>query len=313
MSDLRVDVVEFAPEHASHIAAITTSAFANIAEAQRPVGLSVDTISTWLGPGNPAGRSTVAMATVGDRPAGCCVGMANRFRTTAGRVLTAHHIGFFFVSADVQGKGVGRRMLEQLTAHLTRIPDSFIYSFPNARSIPVFRKLGYASVTRLPTTIVPKHVVPRGARTQSPGAGLPTWTYDYQGVGFLRDREVFQWRYNVPGRYSLLEIKGAQRSCLAVLTVHRFAGVQFTVLVDIFSARIAEDVPAVLQEVRGVREGGRLCYVTTNLLQGLLPLRASVPGALNPRPVELLLWPNALITRDDLASVPYLTGDWLGF
>ncbi|HEX5041523.1 MAG TPA: GNAT family N-acetyltransferase [Candidatus Polarisedimenticolaceae bacterium] len=310
---LQVEVVEFAQEHASQIAAITRSAYANIAEAQRPVDLSVETISTWLGPGNPAGRSTVAIATVGDRPAGCCVGMANRFRTSAGRVVTAHHIGFFFVSADAQGQGVGRAMLEQLTAHLSGIPGSFVYSFPNARSIPLFRKLGYASVLRLPTTIVPKRILPGAAGSEIPGADRSRSIIDYHGPGFLRNGEVFAWRYGVPGRYRLVEIESGQGACLAVLASHRFAGVRFTVLVDIFSANIPEDVHAVLQAVRAVRDGARLCYLTTNLLRGLLPLRASVPDALNPRPVELVLWPNALVTHDDLRAVPYFTGDWLGF
>jgi len=313
MSPLRVDVVPFEQEHASQIAAITKSAYANIAQAKRPVDLNVDTISTWLGPQNPAGRSTVAIARLGGHAAGCCVGMANRFRTTAGRVLTAHHIGFFFVSADAQGKGVGRTMLEQLTAYLAGMPDSFIYTFPNGRSIPVFRKLGYASVMRLPTTIAPKRVLPLRARTETVGAGVPTWTFDDSGPGFLRNHEVFAWRYSALGRYSLIEVKTRQRSCLVVLARHRFAGLDFTVLVDIFSANIAEDMRAVLQAVRSVSDGGRLCYVTTNLLRGLYPLRVSVPDSLNPRPVELLLWPNALVSTDDLANVPYLTGDWLGF
>ena len=148
-----IQVAEFAASHSEQIAQITAAAYANIPESQRPVAADVVAIAKLLGDENPAGRSIVAIAFIDNEPVGCCVGIANRYRTVMGTVLTAYHIGFFFVSAKSQGKGVGRLLLDALTRYLIPIPNSFIYSFPNARSIPVFRKLGYSSVSRLPTWI----------------------------------------------------------------------------------------------------------------------------------------------------------------
>ena len=123
----RVDVTDFAPHHAQQIADLTASAFGHIAEFERPVGMNAARIGQWLGPANPAGPSVVAIATVDDRPVGCCTDIAFRFRTAAGAILVTHQMAFLFVSSAAQGKGLGRSLLATVTRHFSHMPDSFVY------------------------------------------------------------------------------------------------------------------------------------------------------------------------------------------
>jgi len=102
---------------------------------------------------NPAGRAWIAVAREDDRAVGSAAALPARFARKDGRILIGWQVGTFVVDAAQQRKGIGTALLAALSGALKDRPDSFLYSYPNRRSIPVFERHGYSRKGRTPTRI----------------------------------------------------------------------------------------------------------------------------------------------------------------
>ncbi|MAE95665.1 MAG: hypothetical protein CL910_13490 [Deltaproteobacteria bacterium] len=310
MLNLRVEL--FGADHAEALADLAGRAYAAFGSEARPRDTPAF-VAHMQGDENPAGRAWVAVAEQG----GVCVGnvsaIPSRFRTRDGRTVTGYQIGYFTIDGSQQRKGIGARLLEELRAVLRAQADSFVYGYPNRRSFAVLDRLGFQQVCEVRTWI---HA-PAPFRSPTPGTIAPEAAAaslaDLPGgeggpLGFVRDAAYFRWRFCGPDageRYHFVR----DGDLLLALAHHRFKGLGFTILVDAFPDRLAGAYPEVLKAARAA-SGGPL-YVTTNM-KG--PMGIRVPRSLDPRPVPLLVDPvDSAIDLVELAGVPLMTADWMGF
>lgn len=339
---MKVDVVPFDGSLAASVAALAQRAFAEVSKDAQPV-LSAALAENFLGPSNPAGISQLALAREGDDIVGSLAAVPARFRRSDGHVALGFQIGFFFVDIRAQGKGVGSSLLRALTDAFRNRDDAFLYTFPNARSIGRFDKLGYDRVASIPTYIylptpsdIPLRLFParmlkkRGIEpvfvdaAEAKRCARALFATAPPQVGLMRDAAFFAWRYcgaEADQRYRFVRCtaKEDSSSLVLVLAQHRFSGIPFTILVDVLSSDLFAVYRAAISVAR-LMGGSPLIYANTNL--GCLapprshatPLGARVPRAANPRPVELMRFPaDTVMPREDLAKSLFLTGDWMGF
>jgi predicted N-acetyltransferase YhbS len=333
---VKLEIADADPAHAAIVEDLARRAFAGVRRGARP-DQGAGFIAHLLGPSNPAGVARVALAHdagAGGRALGSLVAIPARFRRRDGRVVTGYQVGYFFVDHRGQGQGVGTALLAGLTAALRSEPDSFVYTFPNPRSIGHFDRFGYERVASIPTYLYPPAPVARGDVRDAAGR---EWTIESVGAaaaarvaatdvaplppepGFTRDVEHFAWRYCGPEsgaryRFAVCRARDGGEVFVAVLARHRLLGAPFTVLVDVLSADLACHYVAAVR-VAGRARGRAPVYANTNLARAARrPPGLPVPRLVNPRPVELLKLPGeGGVSRAELAGSVVITGDWLGF
>jgi predicted N-acetyltransferase YhbS len=346
---VKIEISNFQAIHAPLVEQLARRAFHDVAEGARP-DQAPEFISHILGPLNPGGPSRLALARDESGVLGCLAAIPFRFRKANAREIIGYQIGYFFVDHDAQGKGVGSALLSGLTEDLQGDPSSFVYTFPNPRSIGRFDRLGYSRVGEIPTILYP--VFSRLRRKMSAirdRAGC-TWQLEVidsetaariaqsafavmpKTVGFRRDSASFTWRTCGPGansryRFALcrtVRVGGESPSecetCfIVVLAEHRMLGIPFTIVVDILSIDLACHYDAVIRAA-GILGNSPLVYVNSNLHQltssssGSHPFGISVPNSVNPRPVELLmLSEEGCVHPSELAKSLFFTADWMGF
>lgn len=169
-------------------------------------------------------------------------------------------------------------------------------------------------------------------------------------AGFVRDRRYFLWRFFGPDsaqRYEFVvcTARGEKRAFVLALARHGFKGLRFTILVDAFPnifaaepALVADepellaDEPALLAhkpalfagdpalavraaQVTGRRAGAWFVYLNTSARATPgTPWSVRLPRARNPRPVQLMIYPeNSAISADELGASLAMTADWNGF
>lgn len=332
---LSVEVSPFEERHAEAQLELVRSAFSGVSEGARPKE-TADSLRHIHGAANPAGRAWLAFARRAGQLAGSVAAVPYRFLRRDGAVVTGWQIGTFVVDAAAQGQGIGRALLAGLTAEVERLPDSFVYSYPNRRSIAVFDRHGYRRLGSVPTRIHPPWPGPGAAWTvrriearEVPDELSRLAPAEPPPPGFVRDAPYFVWRFCGPAadeRYRFVACRGpsGRDGLVVALASHRFLGLRFGVLADacpdVLDRQHGIAVRAAGAEAR--RDGAWLLYVNSNVgrLGGGrarprgVPWSLPVPDARNPRPIELLYHaPGAAVGPEELAGSLALTADWGGF
>jgi predicted N-acetyltransferase YhbS len=346
---VKIEISDFRAIHAPLVERLARRAFHDVAEGARP-DQEPEFISHILGPSNPGGSSRLALARDESGVLGCLAAIPFRFRRVEAAEAIGYQIGYYFVDHDAQGRGVGSALLAGLTEDLRGNPSSFVYTFPNPRSIGRFDRLGYRRVGEIPTMLYPAFSKLRRKRSAIHDAAGNTWQFElidaeaaariaesdfsttHEIVGFRRDSASFVWRTCGPGadsryRFALCRMlraggktPGEYETCfIVVLAEHRMSGVPFTIVVDVLSMDLASHYDAVIR-VAGILGHSPLVYANSNLHKlpssrsRTYPFGISVPNFVNPRPVELLmLFEEGCVHTSELMESLFLTADWMGF
>jgi GNAT superfamily N-acetyltransferase len=342
---VKIEISVFDPSYAPAMARVAQRAFAEIPEQAQP-SLTADFVAHILGVSNPAGSSRVALAYEEGEVLGSVAAIPTRFRRQDGRVVTGNQVGFFFVDHRAQGRGFGAALLAELTATIRDDADSFIYTFPNPRSIGLFDNYGYERVASIPTYVYPttprailarmtakKVLRERGGRVwefESLDAGAAERSaHEFpaepaRDVGLIRDGAYFAWRYcgtDADKRYRFVLCRAEEEHewFLLVLAHHRFSGIRFAIVADVLSADLPYAYGRAVQAARLMGDSA-FVYANTNLKRipgaraSALPIGVPIPCTANPRPVELLAFGRAgALPREELAAGAVMTADWMGF
>jgi predicted N-acetyltransferase YhbS len=332
---LNVEVSLFEDRHAEAQLDLVRSAFSIVPEGARPKE-SVDTLRHMHGEANPAGRAWMAFARFDGRLVGSVAAVPYRFRRRDGVGVTGWQIGTFAVDASAQRQGVGRALLDGITADLERLPESFVYTYPNQRSIAVFDRHGYQRLGSVPTRIHPPWpgsasgwALRRIETREVPAELAQVAPADPPPPGFVRDASYFRWRFCGPSaeeRYRFVACRGpsGREGFVVALASHRFLGLRFGVLADacpdVLDRHYGIALRAAGAEAR--RAGAWLLYVNSNVRRlgggrarpARVPWSVPVPDSRNPRPIELLYHPRgAAVGPEELAGSLAMTADWGGF
>lgn len=338
---LNIEVAPFEPAHAPLMVDLAARAFAIVAPDERPKD-SEAFVAHRHGAANPSGTAWLAIARDDRRAIACVAALPARFRRRDGRLVVGYQIGNYVVDASAQRQGLGGRMLGELMGVLARLPDAFVYGYPNRRSYAPLERLGYVCAAKIPTFILPPAAsslfAGRASSVRSPSGA--EWDLavlrgadaeravramdvaDDRASGFVRDREYFSWRFFGPDcedRYELALCTPRERgqSFALALSRHRFHGITFAILMDTFPSVIAAQRALALRAARiaGRRSGAWFAYVNTNAPPSRGdPWHVRVADARNPRPVHLLVHPTrSAVTPDELGASLAMTADWNGF
>jgi len=347
---ISVDIKQYSKEHhAAQISELAENAFLAVPEHERPKDLTPGVVDALLSETNPAGTCPVALATINDTIVGCFSAVPGRLQKADGFLITGFQPAFLWVRQTHQRQGVGIALLTHLTSHLSRIPNSFIYTYPNQRSMGAFLKCGYEKVADIKTYIFPNS--PSIFRKGNPGSfsiekfpGAP-WAFTVFGTseletylgcvkntrrsaGFMRDAEYLRWRYGSAEygeKYQFMFGRNATTndSLVIVTTAHSFSNIRIFIFSDLISATIEEHLPLAVAAVKKLagQQGFVFVYIETNLFERCrekqfldVPLSFAVPRCMHPRPLSLLMYPGTkTITKEELAQAPVMTGDWQGF
>lgn len=341
----------FRPEHAEVYLELQRSAYSHAPAHTRPRDSSAF-LKHVQGAASPGGVTRIATAHLNDRCVGSLAAMPVRFRTASGGIVIGYRIDYWVVDPAHQGKGIGRRLLEELTESLASEESAFVYSLPGQRSFDAFKSLGYVPVTSVPTFLYATGYPLRRIRKDRISAPIldrenGAWEAEFMNleqvrdlfrdrrgkeedleIGFVRDPAFFSWRYLEPDplrnyRYVVCRREKKEGFLVAVLAQHRLRGLGFTILVDWYSNPPSQGFPVAIQAARleARRAKNFLVYTTTNAarLSRNPPVRGapfgfSVPSRFNPRIVELVLYSKSrAIKKEDLAKSLVTTGDWMGF
>ncbi len=307
---MNIDVSVFSKDQAGILLHLITRAFQSIPIGARPQE-TVESILHFNGVDNPAGPSICATAYERNTPIGIVTAMPMRFSS-----MTGYQVGGFFVDESHQGQGIGKQLLLEITSTLRKNSSSFVYTFPNSRSIGVFYKLGYVLSEKIPTYIIPNYMF--SSKTTIPRTAInysllrPELFKGQTSNGIIKDELFFNWRYcnsfNKENYKFVLKKINDKILSICVLRKHKFKGVNFNVLVDIFATTKPEFTNAIFE----CRKLGKPLYINAKIPRSYLPLLTlQVPDRFNPRPLHLLIYPNDLNT--DLRYRGIMTGDWFGF
>lgn len=341
----------FQPDHAEVYLELQRRAYSRAPAHSRPRD-SAAFLKHVQGAANPAGITRIAAAHSNDECIGSLAAMPVRFRTASGGNATGYRIDYWVVDPAHQGKGIGRRLLAELTESLAPVETAFVYSLPGQRSFDAFKNMGYVPVTSVPTFLyatgypllrIPKNRISVPIPDQETGA----WEAEFMDlervrelfqdrldrkedleIGFVRDQAYFTWRYLEPDPlrnylYVVCRREKGEGFLVVVLARHCLRGLSFTILVDWYSNPPCQGFPVAIKAARlGARQGrDLLVYTTTNAARlsrtptvRSAPFGFSVPSRFNPRIVELVLYSESrAIKKEDLAKSLVTTGDWMGF
>jgi hypothetical protein len=269
-----------------------------------------------------------------------------RFRTREGRNLIGYQPGNFVVDSATRAAGlnrVGYRLVRAIMDAVALREHSFLYAYPNHRSIGIAERAGFVRVLTVPTHLFPGFRVSAriggsirsrdGVRwvlqqVRDPVEAREAIVEDPLGhaPGFIRDRANFEWRFGGPAaaRYTLVLCRAPDpvNSFVIACTEHRMKGFPFTVLVDGYPASFQRhfDIAVRAASMAAGHRGLRLVYVTTNLAStGIgagdrFPTGIPVPSRYHPRPFNLLFNPAQTdMDPEELRAALAMTGDWMGF
>jgi predicted N-acetyltransferase YhbS len=339
---LKVEAHRFEPEHAEPLQALMQRAFSIVPEDARPKDTPAF-LTHMLGQANPAGSAMLSIASDDDRWVGSASGTAMRFRRSDGKIVTGYQVGYFVVDSSVQRQGMGKKLIQSLTEALRQLPDSFIYTYPNARSIAVFDRLQYQRLKSVSTRILLPHPsmftgASRGQLNLGNGIKADLEFVDSQSLlqrlenirvddgkkaGFVRDVAYFKWRFLGPDadrRYHFVYVRANGSDTVLALARHGFHGIKFAVLVDALPELTAERYSLITRaaQAAGWKNQAPFVYLNTSIGSGLA-FQAStggvdVPDRFNPRPVRLLMEPQtSTIKPEELSDSLIMTADWMGF
>ena len=323
-----VEVSPFEPHHAEIQVDVVRRAYANIAESARPKE-SAAYVNHIQGATNPAGRSWIAIASEGGEPVGSMAAVPARFVRRDGRTVIGWQISRNVVDAAHQRKGIGGKLLDELSAALKGREDGFLYGYPNRQAMAVLERHGYYRVGKTPTRIfLPARGPGRGwetrqiAREDVPAALAAIPAPAMPPAGFLRDAAYFEWRFcasEAEGRYRFLHCREREDGTEFVIALarHRFAGLSFGVLADacpdVLGSQLGTAVRASLAE--GRKTGSFLLYATATIRPGSRPpWSVTIPESRDPRPVWLLIHEETkVVSAEEVAESLVMTADWGGF
>ena len=303
---MKIEVSQFSSENADILFGLSNSAFKSISVDFRPKE-SIEFIRHLNGKANPAGLSICAVAFEESQCVGNVTAIPIRFLGKTG-----YQIGGFFVDQKYQGRGLGKKLLLEITYALREKKDTFIYTFPNARSIGIFYKLGYRLISRIPTYIFPWKKGNNILEAIEPKEISIENLEGFGKGGIIRDQSFFNWRYCGPGsenRYKFLIGKVENKLDFVVITSkHNFKRITFTIIVDI----LASSTITFLKAINAAQKLGKMVYMNTNAPHEYLPFaRVPIPERFNQRSVYLLVYPGDF--NSGSISQGIITGDWFGF
>jgi len=305
--------------------------------------LSPDTLAN-LYENNPAGEAVLAAARDGEKWAGSLSAIPFRVRIDRETVITAYQLSDAIVSPAYRRRGVLTRLAEFLTRELLARPQTVIFTFPNRRSRTAFLRNGYRRAGSLPTRFylpAPSAPVYRLNPEDRTYRKLNCPVARYRRIGhdeaaeiisgrdtilprLFRDREYLGWRYfQPPGeeRFRLLAIEPLPTGnpLVAATACHRYGRGKYTIFLELLP-QTEEDKPhwlAGLLLALGRHSGCGLLYSNERLGGGLLSPAwgAPLPTPLNPRPVEMLIYPKKGTgeLQKQFLRAKFSTTDWLGF
>lgn len=293
---------------------------------------------------NPAGTPVLALARKGDTWAGAVAAIPFRMLDERNGGFMAYQISDIMVAPAYRRRGIFSRLLKLLTDHLARSSRSVVFVFPNRRSAPGAINCGYRSAGVLPTVIGIPGPAFTFCRLDANGKvyrkfGQPWARYrevdreeaariiggrDTVLPRLVRDGDYLKWRYfQPPGeekfQFWAIEPVAAGEAFIAVTTRHRYGKREFTVFLETLPQDGGDQrtLAAALLLALGRKQGAGLLYTNETIRGGLLSPAwgLSLPHRLNPRPIELLIYPrpgNSELEKNFLRA-RFTTADWLGF
>jgi GNAT superfamily N-acetyltransferase len=266
---------------------------------------------------NPSGESVVAVAEEAGEWIGLVAALATDVVDVQGRLHRALQIGDFMVDERRQGRGVGVRLLGALTGALSGLGRP-VYTFPNRRSIGVFRKLGYCEVRTIPAVLFARRGLGGGRRRREVSLGEACALADALGApgdagsALRKDGAYLRWRYGEirePADYRYVLAEAADDAVALVVSCrHRFRGVPFAVVTDAWLRPGFRDA---LRCAAGGAVG--FSHVERDSAWRLPVPFLRVPERADPRPVRLLVPPDAPDSQRLFGACRFSTGDWMGF
>jgi len=281
---------------------------------------------------NPAGSSALTIMEEDGVWIGTIAAIATSIITSDGTKRIAYQIGDFMVDPKYQGRGLGGKLLCELTGFLQDVAI-FVYTFPNARSIGVFLKQAYLELRCIPVVIYP--VLPTailgklrwGAKsrvTDLPIEQACKVADDLSARPRAKARihksgDYLHWRYgemrdSSDYSFTLVERPKGAAPSLVVWSLFRYRGIPFQVIVDTLGE--GEAGPA-LCEVASMGMGRGALLGVNNVERGpgwaLPPFSVRVPRRFDPRPARLLVRPDDAASKEMFSECLFTTGDWMGF
>ena len=293
---------------------------------------------------NPAGAAVLAKARKEDEWVGALSAIPFRVQLDQKTLVTAYQLSDALVSPRYQRQGILTRLVETLTRELDFPSPSIIYTFPNLRSGDAFLHNGYRRARVLPTRFyfpAPaaliyrldpedktyrrfKHPVARYREVGLDEASELISSLETPLPHLIRDQAYLKWRYFQPAgedRFRLLAIEPLPSGAplIAVVTCHRYGRRKYSIFLELLPETGKDNPPwlAGLLRKLGRQQGCGLLYSNEKIGGRMLSPAwgAPLPNRLNPRPVELLIYPQP--GNHDLEEIflqtRFTTADWLGF
>lgn len=281
---------------------------------------------------NPAGNSILTIIEEGGVWIGAISAIATDIALPDGSAVTAYQIGDFMVDPKQQGRGLGGKLLRELTRFLVE-NGLRVYTFPNTRSVGVFLKQSYVEIRSIPMVVYP--LLPAAAaRGLTLGGKIMVRDVSIDVAGKIADEllasssmrgiiaksgDYLAWRYSRMRDsrdycFSIVERADRDAPSLVVWSPFRYHRVTIQVVVDVISD---PRYPPPLCEVagKGMRRGALLGLNNVESGPGwsLPAFSIRVPRKYDPRPARLLVPPNDPASARLFSDCRFTTGDWMGF
>jgi len=281
---------------------------------------------------NPFGKSFLAVAEIDGKWMGTISGIPCDIVRPDGRTVTAYQIGDFMVDPAVQGRGLGHRLLSNLT-EILRDGKAPIFTFPNRNSVGIFLRQGYHQLRSIPSVIFPTMVaalvdrlgfrepIRRRNASVEEACSVADLLHEKPSsmVKLAKNGAYVRWRYSKirdAGNYCfcVLEDSNTGIKCLVVWCRFVFRRISFQIVVDIIGV---EEPRSPLGRVAwpALKEGILIGFnnVERQSLRVRTPLSIRVPISLDPRPARLLVPPDDDASSSLFSKCQFTTGDWIGF
>jgi GNAT superfamily N-acetyltransferase len=280
--------------------------------------------------GNPAGESLVSVAEADGEWIGAISALPMYVSLAKGARAMIYQLGDLVVDPRHQGRGLGRRLAQDLTAALCRLRTP-VFGFPNRRSVGIFRKEKYLEPRVIPTVVYSTHVAGRrrrhGERVSVREISVDDACLVADSVAALprsrprieKSGTYLRWRYARMRdahdyHFSLVERGSPTPPEIVVWTVFPYRGIRFQVVVD--SVVAGEAAPHLrAAAAQAVRHGAwaSVCHLERAPGWGRPPLAVRVPARLDPRPAVLIVPPDDGASLRLFDECLFTAGDWLGF
>jgi Acetyltransferase (GNAT) domain len=296
--------------------------------------------------GNPFGEACFAAARDQDILIGSLAAIPFSVAIDDNHTFTAYQISVAMISPQYRRQGIFRRIIHLLTEHLEEKLNSFIFTFPNKRSLPGFIKDGYMRSSTIPTRLYfpspfwnLSSYYSNGAFIIRPGkrkfhcrkislesARKKLINYTPAFPHLIKGGDYLKWRYFQPSdsdhfHFHHLTGHSGDENILLISTEHRYGKRVFTVLLEVFNLlRPGEEpyfLPGLLMKLTP-RRGLPLLYTNESHLKTSIfspTWSISLPDFVNPRPIDLLIrsLPKSEKLENYFLQLDFATADWLGF